>query len=580
MTSQRRCGGKDRVKRVAVFWQQASQVSWTAVNLREQLADVAGQEIMTADKVSLRVNLLVTFRVTDAIRAAGASACKHYSVYFRFFSRSSWSLDELGLLLLGLVVQLFRLQEMELVVDDTLTRRTGKKVALGSMHADPLLSRPARPFHSYGHVFVVLAFHVRVPGLASTGWALPFMFRLFRGPRHGGRKDSPSDRRRARARRSARKQQRKRVRKTDQRVVDGKLVECEPYEDPGLCEDQPRPTKLELAAEMTIKVAERFPKRSFYVVADHLYSGRNVLLPVHTKVSNVSVVVRGRKDAALYELPPKRLPGTMGRPRTKGARLPTPETWASDNAKKFQPITVELYGRTVRVLVASFLGMPYRSLPGRLVRYIIVKDPEGIYRTEYFFTTDASQPVDDALQLYSFRWPIERTFQDCKQKLGLQDPNVQLPGSVRRCAPFGMLVYSLDEPASPKLIGRGAHLVSCDPVVVQGDVAYVTLRSGTACRRGVNVLLVFDVAGPTHPRQIAERPMTSPHGLAVDGTTLFVADGKDGLVVLDVRQRFGDAAPGRDEIIDQAGFSQCLQHIGMLRQPIDVERISDRRAEQ
>jgi len=54
---------------VAVFWQQASQVSWTAVNLREQLADVAGQEIMTADKVSLRVNLLVTFRVTDAIRA-------------------------------------------------------------------------------------------------------------------------------------------------------------------------------------------------------------------------------------------------------------------------------------------------------------------------------------------------------------------------------------------------------------------------------------------------------------------------------------------------------------------------------
>ncbi|MCP4658583.1 MAG: transposase [bacterium] len=194
---------------------------------------------------------------------------------------------------------------------------------------------------------------------------------------------------------------------------------------------------------MIVKVAERFPKRRFYVVADHLYNGRNVLLSVHTKVSNVSVVVRGRKDAALFELPPKRLPGTMGRPRTKGARLPNPETWASDNAKKFQPITVELYGRTVRVLVASFCGMPYRSLPGRLVRYVIVKDPEGIYRTEYFFTTDASQPVGDALQLYSFRWPIERTFQDCKQKLGLQDPNVQLPGSVRRCAPFGMLVYSL-----------------------------------------------------------------------------------------------------------------------------------------
>ena len=162
-----------------------------------------------------------------------------------------------------------------------------------------------------------------------------------------------------------------------------------------------------------------------------------------TTTSYLSIVVRGRKDADVYELPPERLPGTRGRPRTKGASLPNPVTWAAENAKKFQPMTVELYGRAVRVLVASYCGMPYRSLPGRLVRYIIVKDPEGIYRTEYFFTTDTTQPVSQALRMYSFRWPIERTFQDCKDKLGLQQPQVQLPGSVRRCAPFGMLVYSL-----------------------------------------------------------------------------------------------------------------------------------------
>jgi hypothetical protein len=32
--------------------------------------------------------------ITDGLRAAGAAAGKHFSVYYRFFSRGAWSLDE------------------------------------------------------------------------------------------------------------------------------------------------------------------------------------------------------------------------------------------------------------------------------------------------------------------------------------------------------------------------------------------------------------------------------------------------------------------------------------------------------
>ncbi len=39
------------------------------VDLREQVVDVAGQEIMTADKVTLRLNALVAYRVTDPVRS-------------------------------------------------------------------------------------------------------------------------------------------------------------------------------------------------------------------------------------------------------------------------------------------------------------------------------------------------------------------------------------------------------------------------------------------------------------------------------------------------------------------------------
>lgn len=51
------------------FWRGGPTFTWKSVDLREQVEDIQGQEIMTADKVTLRVNLVVTHRVTDAVRA-------------------------------------------------------------------------------------------------------------------------------------------------------------------------------------------------------------------------------------------------------------------------------------------------------------------------------------------------------------------------------------------------------------------------------------------------------------------------------------------------------------------------------
>ncbi|MBK8097368.1 MAG: slipin family protein [Planctomycetes bacterium] len=51
------------------FWTRANVITWKAVDLREQLADAQGQEIMTADKVTLRVNLVVAWRIVDAVAA-------------------------------------------------------------------------------------------------------------------------------------------------------------------------------------------------------------------------------------------------------------------------------------------------------------------------------------------------------------------------------------------------------------------------------------------------------------------------------------------------------------------------------
>lgn len=51
------------------FWKGVAKARILDVDLREQVVDVGGQEIMTADKVTLRVNAVVTYKVADPLKA-------------------------------------------------------------------------------------------------------------------------------------------------------------------------------------------------------------------------------------------------------------------------------------------------------------------------------------------------------------------------------------------------------------------------------------------------------------------------------------------------------------------------------
>lgn len=66
---------------IHVYWKGTGKITWKAIDLREQVADVAGQEIMTSDKVTLRVNLVVTYQVVDAIKATLSSTDYTQALY-------------------------------------------------------------------------------------------------------------------------------------------------------------------------------------------------------------------------------------------------------------------------------------------------------------------------------------------------------------------------------------------------------------------------------------------------------------------------------------------------------------------
>ncbi len=98
-------------------------------------------------------------------------------------------------------------------------------------------------------------------------------------------------------------------------------------------------------------------------------------------------------------------------------------------------------------------------------------------------------------------------------------------------AQTGMYIYSLENPVSPERKSIYLHMTSCDPVVVNGDYAYVTLRGGNSCGGFENQLDVLDISDRYNPVLLKSYEMTGPYGLGIDDTTLFICDGDAGLKI-------------------------------------------------
>lgn len=346
-----------------------------------------------------------------AVASGGVERC-HISVFQRFFSRATWSLDALGQAVFRLALAWIPAdQPLYVLIDDTLARTTGKGIALATMHHDPLLSTARKPFCSFGHVWVVLALWVPLPMGGTRGFARPVVFRLYVGAKRGGAKDAPG-----RPRRGIRQQAAERAHAA-----------------------HPRPTKLALARELLALVAGWADGRTVYAVVDSAYAARPLL---EGRPANVEVLSRLRPDAALWARPGRRRPGQRGRPRKRGHRLPTPKAMAATR-RRWDPLPLTLYGRSVTPLVFGCVALWYGALRDQSVRSVVVRDPSGRRREEAFFCTDLA--VDHAFILtgYARRWTIEVAFHDQKQFLGFEDPQNQAAIAVARTAPLAGLVYDL-----------------------------------------------------------------------------------------------------------------------------------------
>ena len=104
----------------------------------------------------------------------------------------------------------------------------------------------------------------------------------------------------------------------------------------------------------------------------------------------------------------------------------------------------------------------------------------------------------------------------------------------------GMHIYDISNPVAPLRLSIYEHIRSCDPVIVNDTIAYVTLRGGDAvCRNDfTNQLEVIDISDPTRPSLLAIHLMQNPHGLGFDENTLFICEGEFGLKIFDASDHY------------------------------------------
>ncbi|WP_053970260.1 LVIVD repeat-containing protein [Mangrovimonas sp. ST2L15] len=207
---------------------------------------------------------------------------------------------------------------------------------------------------------------------------------------------------------------------------------------------------------------------------------------------------------------------------------------------------IELNSDTDFGVNGPFIGAAESSsevgVGGSLARFQIVDDflyTVGEYELSIFNISSLSSPVLDG-SFYA-GWNIETLF--------YYEDYLYMGGS------NGMFIYDIHDRTNPIFMSEFLHWEGCDPVVVDGNYAYLTLRGGNPCGQMESVLEVIDISNKQNPTLVGQYSLENPYGLGYQGNSLFVCDGTAGLKIfnkanpleLQQLQNFEDV-DGRDVI--------------------------------
>jgi len=308
------------------------------------------------------------------------------SGYYRFLSDGKLRLPILFEALFRLIVSTFKIEALSLVLDDTLCPKWGRGI-FGTGSFFDHTARP-RPGYIWGHNWVVLAIVVQVGPMAWV--ALPFWICLYRPE--------------------------------------------------SSCPKAVFQTRHQLAVEV-LKTVRRWFSGTILLLADGAYNNESILRPCAEL--KITLVSRLRSDARLrLPTPPAKRKGKRGRNPKYGPWLPSLSRLAKGTSA-FTPISAQIYGKTVRLLVRELVA--YWPAANVMIKVVIVRDPRQRRRTTYLTTTDLTQTAQAVVEAFARRWSIEQLFSVAKNQMGLDSAEVRKERSVLRHAALCMAMITWAE---------------------------------------------------------------------------------------------------------------------------------------
>jgi hypothetical protein len=190
-----------------------------------------------------------------------------------------------------------------------------------------------------------------------------------------------------------------------------------------------------------LQIRRWLPNRTLVFVADSSYAVLELLARMTRLPNPITMIVRFRLDAALYEPALPRLPGQLGRTRKKGARLPTLAQVAANPQTHWQRQVVQYwYGelkRTIEITSGTAVWF-HAGHPAVPIRWVIVRDPLGKFKTQALLCTDLHTKPTQIVERFVQRWQLEVTYREVREHLGWKPnasgPPWRLPGRRPPCS--------------------------------------------------------------------------------------------------------------------------------------------------
>jgi DDE superfamily endonuclease len=351
------------------------------VRVKAQLLAV-GARLATGDRT-----------VCSVLRVLGKSHERHFTNYHRVLNRDAWSCLAAGQILLGLIVAVIpRDWPIVLAADDTIERRSGRRIKARGCYRDPVRSSRQHVAKCFGLKWVSLTVLMPVPW-SDRPWALPFPTTPS-WPEGTGRRSTHK-------------------------------------------------TSIDLARQMVVQVRRRLPERELILVTDGGFAA--VELARACQRRRVALICRMRPDAALYHPPGPQPAGKRGPEPKKGPRQRRLAEWAQRSDTPWEPVEVAWYGGQYKPMqVFSRTGLWHRRGSDPVaIRYVLARDPEGEQSDAAYFCTDERITPQEVLKYVVQRWSMEVTFEGARAHLGVETQRQWSDLAIARTTPVLLGLFSV-----------------------------------------------------------------------------------------------------------------------------------------